>query len=797
MQRIVGLRKYNSVDFVHRVFQCYRERTVVALLDEGQALPEWTGSELGEVLEPSRAAGWFEEQLDPIESPHPAQIVYTSGTEGVPKAIVISHGALADVAQRLNAVMRVDSTIREYVGVPVTYSFGLGRCRAIAVAGGKSFLPERGFDVLEIRGMLETGQINAISAVPTLWRLVLQNPQVFDGVGDRVRWIEIGSQYMSRSEKEQMKALFPNAVIVQHYGLTEASRTTFLVVSSVSGSELESVGRPSGSVEIRLTDDGRVQIRGPHLASGTIVDGHLEAITDDEGWLTTGDHGALEDGALYYQGRADDLINSGGVKVDPEMLQREVLTALKAERGIAICRVPDQSRGDGFFVAVEETSNVPLELAAQAVRTALSGRGINPGNSVKVQRVPLIPTTPTGKVQRGQLATLLEATPEPAVRAPQGVGLVALFEAMFEGQVVKPESTFRQLGGDSLNYVQMSIALEKELGVLPRRWDNLSIAELQASAGQSQSALPSVETNILLRAIAIIFVVATHAGAYSLGGGTLLLVFLVGYNMARFKFEALSRGEIWGPMWSYTKVLLVPYFVLGAMFMAYNREFSWDMVFLYTNVARLNVSSLFPFWFVQVLVQCLLITGILFAIRPLRELAAKHPWPFAWVTTLTFIVIRASVPLVWDTDYLRDLVPQRFIAILWLGWCCYFASTPRRRLVALAFGECFSFLDTGLDRETLWLALGTPLVLFVPQIRVPAVARNAAQLIASATFHVFIYNGIIIYASIKLLKLQSIPLIFAIGFAGSLSAWLLFEEWGLLRKVLRKLSALRRLPTLP
>lgn len=126
--------------------------------------------------------------------------------------------------------MEMTSEIKEYVGIPVNYSFGFGRCRAISLVDGKFYVPEK-FDPLEIVRMLEADEINAISAVPSLWRVLLSfSDLITQELAKKVYWIEIGSQYMAAEEKLKLAELFPNAKIVQHYGLTEASRTTFLKI---------------------------------------------------------------------------------------------------------------------------------------------------------------------------------------------------------------------------------------------------------------------------------------------------------------------------------------------------------------------------------------------------------------------------------------------------------------------------------------------------------------------------------------------------------------------------------------
>ncbi|MBD1847835.1 acyl--CoA ligase [Cyanobacteria bacterium FACHB-63] len=99
-----------------------------------------------------------------VETDDVALISFTSGTEGSPKGVILSHNNLADVVKRLNSLMQIDDSISEYIGVPVYHSFGFGRCRAVAMAGGQFFIPGNGFNPSEIGAMLKNGEINAVSA---------------------------------------------------------------------------------------------------------------------------------------------------------------------------------------------------------------------------------------------------------------------------------------------------------------------------------------------------------------------------------------------------------------------------------------------------------------------------------------------------------------------------------------------------------------------------------------------------------------------------------------------------------
>lgn len=134
-KNVTGIVAINSIAFVEQVFNCYQNNQIVVLLREkNESRIQLTG--ITNVVEPSVKKGWFKQSLSFREDDALAQVSFTSGTEGEPKGVLLSYKALADVVQRLNHVMEVDQSIKEYVGVPAHYSFGLGRFRAVTAAGG-------------------------------------------------------------------------------------------------------------------------------------------------------------------------------------------------------------------------------------------------------------------------------------------------------------------------------------------------------------------------------------------------------------------------------------------------------------------------------------------------------------------------------------------------------------------------------------------------------------------------------------------------------------------------------------
>ncbi len=493
----ISVEAKNSIGFLREVFRLYDQGHLFTIKRSGFDLANYPGLEETELITVDEQRGWGKFSHKPNNTSTPAQIVFSSGTEGLAKPFVLSGRNLAVVVERLNNVMALDNTVREYIGVPVTYSFGLGRARAVAAAGGAFYLPDS-FDPVEIRDMLGEDEINAISAVPSLWRTILANPQIIGTAGEKVKWIEIGSQYMSLEEKEAMKQLFPNARIILHYGLTEASRSTFLDITSAKGEALGSVGQGTGDVELKIGPDSEICIRGGHVALGMLdTSGGIIPLTDPDGWLHTKDRGEIRDDLLWYMGRIDDQINVAGVKLAAETLEQEIGTLISAPRTFAITSIPDALRGEGVLLAVTSEAGDRLPLLEAAAQVALKRYGINQAGVLKIARVEELPTTGTGKVQRKVLRDeYLSESQEPVLEPGRDVitelspgenKIVKTWQSVVGAIPIASGDTFYDVGGDSLSTIQIGIAME----------GSFSRAAIRATLeGRTLSDIASVEEEL-------------------------------------------------------------------------------------------------------------------------------------------------------------------------------------------------------------------------------------------------------------------------------------------------------------
>ncbi len=486
LSKRVGIIASNSTGYIEAMFNCIECGEVAIPIKNADDQYRINATGISSIITPTDHCSWMRRQFIPSRNNEIALISFTSGTEGNPKGVMLTHNNLANVVTRLNSIMQLNDDIREYIGIPIYHSFGFGRCRAVSTAGGQFFIPSNGFNPFEIKEMLRKGEINAISAVPSLWRVLLANKDVIGSYGKKVCWIEIGSQYMSRQEKEEMKSLFPEARIVQHYGLTEASRTTFLEIHAVEGNLLDSVGQAFEGVEVKQTLENRIAIRGEHIAAKYLINGKEIPLQDNDGWLLTNDLGILENGYLYYNGRFDDVINCGGIKIYPEALESRVYASIGLSNGLAVCCKKDSVRGDGFLVAITKETKVDQQKLYETVLQATQDLGVNAANSIAIIEVDSLPKTSTGKIQRKQLSEWYEKeysqenlTCNDLVPTSNCSAIASIFSQSLKISSLQLQDTFVSLGGDSLAYIKVSMQLEKYLGKIPQAWESMTLEELE------------------------------------------------------------------------------------------------------------------------------------------------------------------------------------------------------------------------------------------------------------------------------------------------------------------------------
>ena len=202
--------------------------------------------------------------------------------------------------------------------------------------------------------------------------------------------------------------LFPNVNFYTYYGLTEASRSTFMLFNK-NPDKLDSVGKPAPNVEIQILDEnkkilnpyqvGEISIRGNHVIENYWNNPNADKQIEN-GWLRTDDLGYFDaDGFLYLKGRKDDLINVGGDKFSPEEVEI-IIREINGISDVAVVGMPNKIFGQiPVAFVVSNTKNIDPSYVINYCSKKLERHKI----PQKIKFVDAIPKTESGKIKRNEL----------------------------------------------------------------------------------------------------------------------------------------------------------------------------------------------------------------------------------------------------------------------------------------------------------------------------------------------------------------------------------------------------------
>ena len=297
---------------------------------------------------------------EPVE-PGDALVIATSGSSGPPKAAVLTHAAVEASARATSERLQVTDNDHWLACLPLAHVGGLSVITRSLITGTTLTVID-GFDT----DVVSASEATLVSLVSTALQRI--DPSLF-------RAIVLGG---ARPPADRP----PHCIAT--YGLTE------------TGSGVVYNGKPLNSVEIEIRD-GEVHVRGPMLLR-CYRDG-TSPLTSD-GWLPTGDLGFLrDDGSLHVEGRRGDVINTGGEKVWPDDVERQLIQHPDIH-DVAVTGLPDNEWGQivAAFV-VSSRPNLSLDEIRAHCRAQLPGYAL----PKQLELVEAIPRTALGKVRRSEL----------------------------------------------------------------------------------------------------------------------------------------------------------------------------------------------------------------------------------------------------------------------------------------------------------------------------------------------------------------------------------------------------------
>ncbi|MET1019522.1 MAG: AMP-binding protein [Microterricola sp.] len=693
--------------------------------------------------------------------PELALLVSTSGSTGSPKLVRLSRENLESNANAIAEYLRLTPADRAATTLPMHYCYGLSVINSHLVSGARVVLTTRSVTETAFWDEALANRITSFAGVPYTFEL-LEKGGFTDRMPASIRYLtqaggRLGPEAVRRFARLGERRGFDFFVM---YGQTEATARMAYVPAELAEQAAGAIGRPIPSGRLRIDAEPGAEIGELVYEGPNVMLGYAESPADftlgrTVHELRTGDLAKQRaDGLFEAVGRMNRFVKVYGLRVDLDAVQR-----LLAEEGF---ETRTASAGERLLVFVRS------ERQAQEARTRAAALLGIPVHAVRAYPISEFPCTSSGKPDFGALVRYAGLLDERAA-TPDDAGVITaetirdLYIELLGTPDASVDDSFAGLGGDSLSYVEASLRLEDVLGQLPRDWPSRPARELvspQTPGSPSgdtaphtrapeqrtarRSFLPRVETPAVLRAVAIVLIVATHADLIAVKGGAHLLLAVAGYNLARFQLaDVPGATRVHRLLRSAAQIAIPAVLWIGAVALI-SGKYSWTTALLLNNVVpgdgRWNEQ--WQFWFLEAAVWAMLGLACLFAVRPIDRAERRYPWAFA--VTLLALTLAARLALTGIEAQRVD----RYTALLvfWclmLGWVIARATTTRKRIAVSAMVVVATAGFFGEPVREAVVIVGLLVLIWAPQLRIPRPIVPLVRLLAGASLFIYLTHWVV------------------------------------------------------
>jgi acyl-CoA synthetase (AMP-forming)/AMP-acid ligase II len=706
----------------------------------------------------------------PAHQLHPdlALLMSTSGSSGSPRLVRLSRENLHTNAEAIAASLGIRPGDRAVTSLPLHYCYGLSVVHSHLVAGASVVLTDHSVADECFWQLARDAQVTTLAGVPHTFDLL---DRVGFGALDlpHLRTVTQAGGRMDPSRVVELATLGRRRGwdLFVMYGQTEATARMAVLPPDLAMEHPSTVGVavPGGHLEIV---DGEVVFSGPNVMLGYATEPDDLALGRTVERLHTGDLGHITDaGLLEITGRRSRVAKVLGHRVDLDHVER----ALRADGDDVRCLASP----DAVTVAVASgmtsigaAPHSPGRLAERAAQAA----GI-PTRCVRVLTthdlgLDALPHLSSGKVDYATLTALATHAPAASDTVPAAGSLRERYAALLGLDAVAPEDSFASLGGDSLSYVEASLHVEDHLGHLPTNWHLLTLGELEAleaavtttagrpasgtghpASGGSRPGLRdrlgralstrSVETSVVLRAVAIILIVGTHAHVFRMQGTAHALLVLVGWNLARFRLGEAPREERVRGLLTAVRRIAAPALVVMVAVHLLIGQYTWStMALLNWAFGQERLGPDWRFWFIESAVFVLVVVTAVVATPWGDRVERRHP--FALPLAL------AGVGMLWWKGLFFPPVPHMqgsALVVSWLfclGWAAAKAEGVGQRLLVTLVAIPTIGTFSGNPRRDLLTLTAALLVIWVPTLRVPRGLVPLVQVLAASSLFIYVLH---------------------------------------------------------
>lgn len=748
-RRLIALPVASTVDCVVTLLAALRGGHVVMPLPPCTAEAIWTPYSPDAVWQNGRLTVLNHEARHDLH-PDLALLLSTSGTTGSAKLVRLSAANLASNAEAIAASLELTPQDRGITTLALSYSYGLSVLTSHLAAGAGLVLTEESVTSPSFGELVDHSGVTTLAGVPYSISL-MERTGLLDRSLPRLRLLTCAG---GRLDPERARDLVRRGRragwgLVLMYGQTEATARIAYLPAHLAGRHPDHVGRAirGGRLRIDHPDEGgvgEIVYSGPNVMMGYATSPADLSRGPELTELRTGDLGLITaDGLLQVRGRLARTAKVRGLRISLDDVER----ALQAQGIDGSCVGLD----DGIAVAVASTQ---VEHARVVAAQACS----LPTGLITAVSVPELPRTDTGKVDGVAVTALVERAIDSQQRDPMVSGTDAAAAGMVErlqhayavllAVEAQPTDSFVSLGGDSLSFVEVSVAVEQLIGTLPPDWHQRTIEDLAGMAGvdavrASSSSGPrrllgwrTMDATVVIRALAIALVVGSHAQAFDLRGGAHVLLALVGFNIARFHLGVRSGRDRLRRMWRSTARVLVPS-MLFLLALVITGRYGWYLLGVNFIVNPSELTPEWRYWFIETLAWILPIVVVVVALPWVETVRRRYPLGLPLVVTA--VLFAAG----------RLLVPQEFpisvfspLAIAWiltLGWAIAEVRTTRQRMaLTLLLVAVVPWTLYGV--RMLVVPLGLLVLLWVSRLRLPLTLALVAGALAEASLVIYLLH---------------------------------------------------------
>lgn len=780
--------------------------------------PEWLSEKLISITSdttPTDHVAAEDPRLQAGDPEHPAYLLFTSGTTGVPKCIATSHAPVVHFLewQRNTFAFQPEDRFTNLCGI--AHDMMIRDVFAPLSIGAQLIIPDQEtiFNPGALMAWCQDHEATVSHLTPAMGKLLSMVRDSHARLPFRLMFF--GGDRLEPSLIEQMRSLAPSAQLINFYGTTETPQAAaFSLCETQERWRSQPIGKGIDGVDLRLIDEegdpvpdgveGEIVVRSPYLSLGYVKDAEIVPRADPNAYKT-GDIGlVVSSGEIMFLGRQDDQISIRGYRIELNEISKAITEHPAVEQAVVLIDNGTREKLAAFVIGSVDPDAIYAWLMERLPHYMV------PGDIVVLEALPLLPN---GKLDR---QTLL-AMPRPRraklnLRGPETEEELELVQAWQEQlgiDEISPEQSFAELHADSLAYVQVFLATEELVGELPDDWQTLTIEQIAKRKRTKVSMFKWIDSALAIRAAAIVTIVALHLHFFSIGGGATSALFLVsGYLIGKLQLNEVVRQFSVKPFLMLFWRVFLPSIIYALIFylskMLMGKPVSLSIPLMYADFIdyrdRAQViaegHTVF-FWYIAAFLHIMLAVCVI-SFFLMRTFGKEKLTAFRLALALFLIglPLKFILPGLFDPEIFQNGIPPMSVygflptshfSTLILGACVALAVTTKQKVqwAAVIFLYCLATLQLVPGNSYLIMFLAGIVLLFLPRVLIPRWLHLPVLYLSGASLFIYLTHaqvaGVLTVAGMSEESAVLVPITIGIGIV----FWMIWQK---LSPIARRIS---------